>query len=753
MLLDVDPGKIESSKGTRQGALNVFNVDMKERLNFRLQIIKGNLSREVSLWHRRLRHPKTWLYLGAVAFGFLGLVTIFTYVVFASALGSKETLVNAKNTGTILYDRNGKVIYTTEGAHDVAYVSFDKIAKPLKDATIAVEDKDFYSHGGFSFEAILRSIYANFLNGDPTRYGGSTITQQLVKNALLSPHKDFLRKFQEFVLSIEVDRRYSKDEILEMYLNSVYYGAGAYGVENAAQTYFGKDAGNVDLPQSAQLAALPVAPSALSPTAGGDKDAAKARQELVLGRMADQGYITSSQRDQAKKQTFVFLSYKSYKPSALNISPHFALYILDQLTSTYGEDYVGRSGLRVTTSLDLDLQNIAEKALKDQVARLKSNHASNAAMVAMDPKTGQILAMVGSADYENDAIDGKVNVVFADRQPGSSIKPIFYLKALENRQITAATVMHDVPTDFGGRYRPLDYDRKFRGDILVRFALGNSLNIPAVEMLKNLGVDSALEMAHRLRISTLNDPSRYGLSLVLGGGEVKLFDLTRAYGVMANYGNYVDSTPILKIVDKSGNTVFTPNPRKENLVDSQYTYIMSNILSDPNARAMEFGINSILRASHPAAVKTGTTENFRDAWTIGYTPNLVTGVWMGNNDGSFMDSIAGSLGPAPIWRNFMEQAEARLGWEDFKVPAGIQSQLVCTSSGLKSHGTSTGTYTEVFALGTVPDGWCDELPPPPPEATPSGNDNTGGGTNVATPPANPVGTSSGTASGPATPNP
>ncbi len=722
---------MKQSQGTPRGVPFIF-------MN-RLEIVKHNLRLESSRWKRRLKHPKTWGYLIAATLAFFGLITILTYVAFASELGSKETIVNAKNSGTILFDRNGKVIFTTEGAHDVTYTSFDKIPNYLKQATISIEDKDFYRHGGFSPQAIFRSIYANFLNGDATRYGGSTITQQLVKNALLSAHKDFLRKFQEFVLSLEIERRYNKDEILEMYLNSVYYGAGAYGAGNAGLIYFGKPVGDINLAQSAQLAALPVAPSYLTPI-GGDKEAAKKRQELVLDRMAEQGYIKATEREAGKAEK---LSFQPPRQTALTISPHFALYILDLLKEKYGEDYVGRSGLRVTTSLDLDLQNIAEKELRSQVTRLKANHASNAALVSIDPKTGQILAMVGSADYDNDAIGGKVNIAFAERQPGSSIKPLFYLKGLETHLITAATVLHDVPTDFGGGYKPLDYDKKFRGDILVRFALGNSLNIPAVEMLRNLGIDSGLEMAHRLKLSTLQDRERYGLSLVLGGGEVKLFELTRAYGVMANYGNYVDSAPILKILDKSAGKVFEVKARKENLVDPQYAYIMSSILSDPNARALEFGYNSVLKASHPAAVKTGTTENFRDAWTVGYTPNLVTGVWMGNNDGSFMDAVAGSLGPAPIWRNFMEQAESRLSWEDFKVPAGIQSQSVCTSNGLKSHGSLAGTYLEVFAISTVPDKFCDEAPAPPPEATPSGEP-AGSGTNVATPAATPISTPAGT---------
>lgn len=698
--------KIYPIEGTPMGASNVSmpkrsGTSLKEVLIEEKERFWGKLEPDLRRFRRELRHPRTWAYLTGMALVALIVISAVTYVAFAQDLATKDRIVNAKNTGAILYDRNGEVIYATEGAHDVSYVTFGETSDYIKQATVAVEDKDFYQHGGFSLQAIVRSIYANFLNADPTKYGGSTITQQLVKNALLNPRKEFLRKFQEFVLSVEIERRYSKDEILEMYLNSVYYGSGAYGIGNATKTYFGKTVKDVTIAEAAQLAALPVAPSLLSPI-DGDKDAATVRKDLVIDKMSELGYISSEERDSAKAVALKFQP----RSQTLGLSPHFSLYVLEELRKEYGEDAVGRLGLRVTTSLDLGLQRFAEETVRDQVERLKANKASNGALVAIDPRSGEILAMVGSADYENDSIGGKVNISFADRQPGSAIKPIVYLKALETRNFTAATVLHDSPTDFNG-YKPTDYDGLYRGDILARFALGASLNIPAVELLSKLGIDEALEMAHRLNISTLQDRDRYGLSLVLGGGEVKLLELTRAYGVIANYGNYVETTPILKVVDRSGDQIFTASPRRENLVDPQYTYIISNILADNNARAIVLGPNSILKASRSAAVKTGTTERFRDAWTVGYSPNIVVGVWVGNNDGSFMDSVAGSLGAAPIWRTFIERAWTKLGWEDFKVPAGIQRLTVCLSDGLPSKG-GDGTYSEVFALGTVPTGRCGE---------------------------------------------
>lgn len=686
--LEIDT--ISKSEGPLSGASNFF-------MN-RLAIAKHNLKKETSFWKRRLRHPRTWGLAAGAILGFMALVAGVTYIAFASELATKERIVNAKNTGTILYDRNGKLLFATEGARDVTYVNFPELGQNIKDATVAVEDKDFYKHGGFSPQAIVRSIYANFLNADPTKYGGSTITQQLVKNALLTPHKNFLRKFQEFVLSVEIERRYSKDEILEMYLNSVYYGSGAYGIGNASKVYFDKKTSDLTVPEAAQLAALPVAPSLLSPLTG-DKEAAKTRQELVLKRMVENNYLSKEEGEKALAAPLKFAALKV----TLGASPHFSLYVLNELRNKYGEDYVGRSGLRVTTTLDLDFQLLAEKAARDRITGLSRNKASNAGVVALDPKTGQVLAMVGSVDYDNDAIGGKVNISFADRQPGSAIKPLIYMKAFETRNYTAATVLRDVRRDFGGGYRPENADLKYRGDILARFALANSLNVPAVEMLENIGVDSALEMIHRLKVSTLQDRERYGLSLVLGGGEMKLFELTRSYGVMANYGNYVDTTPILKISDRSGKQIFVSSPGKENLVDPQFSYITSHILSDNTARSMVFG--NLLNASRRAAVKTGTTENFRDAWAVGYTPNLVVGVWVGNNDGSFMDSVAGSLGAAPIWRQVMEAGWKIWGWEDFKEPAGIQKANICRGDGLLSRG-SVDSYQEIFALGTLPTKRC-----------------------------------------------
>jgi 1A family penicillin-binding protein len=701
---------------------------------------QGRVESKLHNWKKRFKHPGTWLTLAGIVLLALLVIAAVTYAVYAGSLGSKDAIVNAKNTGTIIYDRAGKVLYATAGAHDVQYVTFDKIPDNMKHSIVAIEDKDFYNHGGFSFDSIFRSVYANISSGDPTKYGASTITQQLVKNAILSNNKSFLRKYQELVLSVEVARRYSKDDILEMYLNSVYYGAGAYGIDNAAKTYFNKDSSHLDLAQSAMLAAIVNAPSALSPTAGGDSDAAKARQEKVLDDMVNQGYITSAQSVAAKAEVLHFQPYTQDVGSA----PHFSLWVLQLLNQKYGEDYVGRAGLRVKTTLDSDLQAVAQKVVANRVKSLTGNHVTNGALVSIDPKNGEVIAMVGSANYSNDPSGGKVNIAFANRQPGSSIKPVIYLKAFESRNYTAASTLHDVPTDFGGGYKPTDYDGKFRGNTPARYALAQSLNIPSVELLNGIGPSSAVEMAQRLHITTLDDAAaRCGLSLVLGGCEVDLYELTRAYGVIANAGDYVEPSPILEVDDRNGNKIFTPSKVSQNVVDPQYAYIVSDILADNRAKLPTYGtggVASLTVTGHKLAVKTGTTQNFRDAWTVGYSPNLVTGVWVGNNDGSYMDSVAGSLGAAPIWRDFMKSAESKIGWAAFQEPTGIQHQLVCYGSGLKSHGNSSNTYTEIFAVGTVPQNYCDtETPPPapPPPASPSAEPTpaSGSGQPVATSPA------------------
>ena len=669
-----------------------------------------------------------------IGLGFLSIVlfAIGTYVFYVKDLATPESLMNRNNTGLILYDRHGDVFYKSEGVKTFHVVPFSRIPDSVKKATIAIEDKDFYKHPGFSLRSIARALYSNFLTNSPTRYGASTITQQLVKNALLSPEKSFRRKFQEIILSFEVERRYTKDQVLEMYLNSIYYGSGAYSIEEASTLYFNKEVDLLTPPEAAILAALPQAPSYLTPF-GNHQDELLQRKNLVLEKMAEQGYISQLAKTDAISQTIHFAPPPKEVESVE--APHFALWVRDYLFAKYGESNVIRLGFRVETSLDLSVQRQAQTAVKQQVALLTAQHATNGALTALDPFSGEILALVGSSDWNNEQF-GKFNVVFAHRQPGSSIKPIIYTQGFVDG-IKTIDILHDKPTDFNG-YKPKNYDGRFRGDVTVRRALANSLNIPAVELLQRVGVKNALDLAKAMGITTLSDPARYGLSLVLGGAEVELFELTRAYGVLATGGLMTPTHPILKIQDKLGKLIYSYNSytkeeiESTNNVDEPYrselvggnevrrvvtddvAYLTTHILSDNEARKEIFGSSGALFPAIAAAVKTGTTDDYRDAWTIGYTPDIVVGVWIGNNDNSPMGKVAGSIGAAPIWRkmiDFMGKSS-----RSFPRPAGIVEVEICKTSYERACNAcnSEDRYKEVFIKGTEPTNICpEELTPTP----------------------------------------
>lgn len=637
-----------------------------------------------------------FLAFAAVLF-LLTFIPIFTYYVFAKDLVSEKVIMNHNDSGVVLLDRYGNPFFTFYQAKHKDPVSLPEISINAQKAVIAIEDKDFYRHPGFSIKAIIRSFYLDVLSQN-FAYGGSTITQQLVKNSLLSSNKDLLRKYQEIALAYELERRYSKNQILGMYLNSVYFGDGAFGIEEASETYFGKKASDLNLAEASMLAGLLPAPSKYSPLTGSLKEA-KIRQEEVLKDMYEQGYISKVEMEQAKNQKLVF-----YNGSDINTqAPHFALYVKDELIKKYGEEQIARSGYRVKTSLDLSKQVVAEEEVKNQVEKLAPNGATNGAAVVIDPKTGEILAMVGSYDWYDNKF-GKQNMAISPRQPGSSFKPIYYVAAFEEGLITPATILQDVPTVFPINYKPKDYDGRYRGPVTVRRVLSNSLNIPSVEVLQKLGIPLALEMATRLGITTLNDPSRFGLSLALGAGEVKLVEMTDAYATFANQGIYNQPTSILDIEDKNGNVIYKYKQENESIIAPQYTFLISSILSDNNSRAEEFG--NTLTISRPAAVKTGTSEDYRDAWTIGYTPSLAVGVWVGNNDNHPMDNIAGSLGAAPIWRNLMEDFLKGTSIEKFTPPSGIVYTRTCNNYGMSSKQATSSANFEYFAEGTQPTQSC-----------------------------------------------
>jgi len=604
-----------------------------------------------------------------------------------------------------ILDRNGKLLYEIHGDKNRTLISFDDMPDYVKQATIAIEDKDFYKHSGFDIKGIIRAFFYNVSHQD-TAQGGSTITQQLVKNAILSSKKTISRKIQEFIMAIELEKIYSKDEILKMYLNEIPYGNNAYGIEAAAQTYFAKKAKNLTLAESALLAAIPRAPTFYSPY-GSNTDALLARKDYILDRMAELYYITPDQAASAKKEK---LKFQEQKTNIL--APHFVMYVKEKLVDEFGEKMLEEGGLTITTTLDLEKQKIAEETIAEAAkTNLKQNGAKNASLVALDPKTGQILAMVGSIDYFDKTIDGNVNVAVRDRQPGSSIKPIVYATAFK-QGLSPATMLIDVLTDFGNGYKPENYDLKTRGPVSIRTALGNSLNIPAVKTLFLAGVENSCKTARDLGITTLTDPDRYGLSLVLGGGEVKLLELVGAYGVFANSGIRQEITPFLKIEDSKGQVIKEyKNTKGKEVLDPQVAYLITDILSDDSARAMIFGRGGVLTLpGRPVAAKTGTTDEFRDAWTVGYTPSLVAGVWVGNNDNSPMAShAAGSMAAAPIWHNFMEKTLEGTTVEKFERPKEIKTITVEAISGklplenippeLKDE---YKTKTEVFASFAVP---------------------------------------------------
>jgi 1A family penicillin-binding protein len=654
------------------------------------------------------RHKRHIIIVLLILLVIIILIPPATYLYFAQDLKSKQTIMNTQQTGLTLLDRTGQPFYTYDLAKTISYIPITEIPVALQHAAVASEDKNFYTNPGFSINGIIRAFFADIFAGKIVE-GGSTITQELAKNAFLSSSQNILRKYQELVLAAELNRKFSKQDILEMYLNSVYFGEGAFGIQNAAEAYFGIPAKDLDLAQSALLIGILPAPSAYSPLSNPPKYA-RQRQKIVLQAMVQNGYITQNQATQAENES---MQYHPIPQQPVNLlAPQFAIYIKDQLIKQYGEERVVRDGFRVTTTLDRNLQTYAQNSVTTQVQRLKYDHATNGALVAIDPTNGQILAMVGSYNW-NDPNFGQTNMAIAPRQPGSSFKPIIYGRAFEDHLITPVTVLQDVKTTFPGNYTPHDYDYRYRGPVTVRRALANSLNIPAVEVMEKVGVPNGLDEARKLGITTLTG-NDYGLSLVLGAGEVPLLQMTDAYAVFADQGVYHPTTGIISIKDKFGNTVeqqsnffslllqnlnlfniYNTTPlNNERVMSPQAAYLITSILSDNTARAEEF--DGALTINRPAAVKTGTTNDFKDALTIGYTPDFVVGVWVGNNNDKPMDSVAGSLGAAPIWRNVMEYYLNEKPVQHFTMPTGIVSEYVCpgTAAGYERY------YTEYFIDGT-----------------------------------------------------
>lgn len=619
---------------------------------------------------------------------------------------------------TRILDRHGRLLYEifdprslSGGRHTP--IPLERIPIRLRQATIAVEDASFYGNPGVDLAGIVRALWINLRSGEALA-GGSTITQQLARMLLLNPEerhqRTLLRKLRESLLAWQIAQRYSKDEVLALYLNQVYYGNLAYGVEAAARTYFGKSVSELDLAECALLAGLPQSPVAYDPFS--DPAPAKRRQAVVLDLMVKNGMIGEEEALAAKQARL------SYAPAPFDIrAPHFVTYVRRWLERELGTDAVVRGGLVVTTTLDLALNDAAHDIVRAHLRRLANpadqpglNHnANNAALIALDPRTGEILAMVGSPNYFDARISGAVNAAIALRQPGSAIKPITYATAFAKGELTAATPIYDVRTAFPTReglpYVPVNYDRQHHGPISARQALATSNNTAAVSVLQRIGIAAMLDQANAMGIRSFKDPNDYGLALTLGGGEVRLLELAAAYGTFANQGQRVDPYPVLEVTTVSGTRLYrrpTHYAMRSMVLDPRVAWLISDILADNAARAPAFGEASVLRLSRPAAVKTGTTTDFRDNWTVGYTPQIVAGVWVGNADGQPMQRISGVTGAGPIWHDFMEIAHRALPVRWFERPPGLVRVEVCALSGMLPSPDCTQTRYEWFLEGTQP---------------------------------------------------
>ncbi len=616
----------------------------------------------------------TLVSLGLIA---AGLGAIWAASLEIPDLGSFDDRVVSQSTK--IYDRTGSILlYNIHNDVNRRVVGGDLISRHLKNATVAIEDSEFYEHNGIKPLAILRALLVNISSGE-ARQGGSTITQQLIKNTVLTKDKTIARKFKEAVLALKIEKQLSKDEILTLYLNEAPYGGNIYGVEEAALNFFNKHADGVSLAEAAYLAAIPQAPTYYSPY-GNHREELENRKNLVLDRMVELGFATSAEADSAKTEAVAF-----QPPNDQGIkAPHFVMWVKDYLENRYGADVLTQQGLKVITTLDWDLQKLAETTVAKFAAENETKfNARNAALVALDPQTGQVLAMVGSRDYFDINNDGNFNVALARRQPGSAFKPFVYAAAF-NKGYTPETVVFDLATQFDTNcqnnpkscYTPVNYDGRYRGPISLREALAQSINVPAIKVLYLAGLNYSINLARDLGISTLGDANQYGLPLVLGGGEVTLLDMTVSYGTFATEGNHRDPSRILRVEDLQGRALEEFQNKSRNVLPANTARLISDVLSDNQARTPSFGANSPLYfAGRDVAAKTGTTNDYRDAWVMGYTPELVVGAWAGNNDNSPMSKNVAGYIIAPLWRSFFEQALNGKTTADFVIPEPTPKDL------------------------------------------------------------------------------
>jgi len=612
-----------------------------------------------------------------------GLVLIFVggfWLLIGNIPNPKKLSSGEYSETSQIFDRNGALLFEMYSDKRRTSVSLDEVPESVIKATLAIEDNNFYHHHGFDVKGILRGLYRTTV--EKRLQGGSTLTQQLVKNGLLTPERTWKRKAKEAILTVITELLYSKDQILEMYFNQTPYGGTIWGISAATKGIFNKELKDITLAEATLLAGLPGSPTKYSPFV--HPDAAKQRQELVIKRMEDLKYITKEEADKARAEPL------NYYVSKSNIkAPHFVFYVREYLVEKYGAKVVNEGGLKITTSLDLAIQDYAQEVVASEIAKLTKYNVTNGAVVITAPKTGEVLAMVGSKDYFANDIDGKYNVTTALRQPGSSIKPLNYAVGIETGKATAASIFEDGPTCFGvenqKNYCPTNYGGAYHGIQTLRNSLGNSLNIAAVKMLKLNGLETFVASASAMGISTFKNASDYGLSLTLGGGEVMMTDMATAFGVLANQGVRQDLNTIIKVVGKDGKVLeelnYVPGDR---VLSRETSYIISHILSDDGARGMVFGRGSMLNIKdHPeVSVKTGTTNDLRDNWTIGYTQDYVTTVWVGNNDNSKMRGIAsGTTGASPIWGKIMTYLLKEKQVKKLTRPADVVGMNVCNMTG------------------------------------------------------------------------
>ena len=611
-----------------------------------------------------------------------GAIVFLSYFIYLQrTIPDPESIVTRKiGESTKIYDSTGEVLlYDIHGEEKRTVIPWEEIPDSIKKATLASEDSDFYNHRGIDFRGVVRAFIKN-IEGVGISQGGSTITQQLVKKALLGDERTFSRKIKEVILTIEIERRFSKDELFWMYLNQIPYGSNAYGIESASKTFFNKSAKNLTLAESALLAALPKAPTYYSPY-GNHVTELLAKKDLILEQMSGLGFITSQDLEDSLREEIKFT------PGIEKIAaPHFVIMVKEYLVSKYGESAVENNGLKVTTTLDADLQKFAEESVSKYSKINKEKYkANNAALVALNPKTGAIITLVGSSDYFDIAGEGNFNVVTAKRQPGSAFKPFAYAVALK-KGYPDATILFDTKTEFNPNcppdalgekdkygldcYSPNNYDGRFRGPVTLRNALSQSLNVPSVKTLYLAGVEDTINLAEAMGITTLEDRSRFGLSLVLGGAEVKLLDLVSAYGVFANDGIRNPWLFIKKVENSKGEVLEEYIQEPKRVLDEQVARLVTDILSDNNARAPVFGYNnSLFISGREVAAKTGTTQENRDAWVVGYSPSLAVGVWTGNNDNKSMTQAgAGISASGPLWHEFMLNALEKGPLESFNKP-------------------------------------------------------------------------------------